>query len=118
MPRDPRAWLWDVQLAGEAIAQFIAGLDAQAYEDSELVHSAVERKFAIIGEALNQLSKLAPSAAAEITDLPKIVAFRNQLMHNYVSVDHATVWGVVNTSLPKLMADVSALLANWPDASQ
>ena len=31
MPRDPRAWLWDVQQAGEAIAQFIAGLDAQAY---------------------------------------------------------------------------------------
>jgi uncharacterized protein with HEPN domain len=51
MPRDPRAWLWDVQQAGEAIAEFIAGLDEQAYAESELVYSAVERKFAIIGEA-------------------------------------------------------------------
>ena len=42
MRRDPRAWLWDVQQAGEAIAQFVAGLDAQTYADSELVHSAVE----------------------------------------------------------------------------
>ena len=116
MRRDPRAWLWDVQQAGEAIAQFVAGLDAQTYADSELVHSAVERKFAIIGEALNQLSKQAPEVAARITDLPKIVAFRNQLMHNYVSVDHATVWGVANTALPKLMADVNALLAQFPEA--
>jgi uncharacterized protein with HEPN domain len=38
-----------VQQAGEAIAQFIAGLDAEAYAESERVHSAVERKFAIIG---------------------------------------------------------------------
>jgi uncharacterized protein with HEPN domain len=48
--------------------------------------------------------------------LPKIVAFRNQLMHNYVAVDHVTVWGVANTSLPKLMDDVNAFLAKWPDA--
>lgn len=61
-------------------------------------------------------SRQARPLAAEITDLPKIVAFRNQLMHNYVTVDHATVWGVANTSLPKLMADVNALLAKWPDA--
>jgi uncharacterized protein with HEPN domain len=116
MPRDPRALLWDVQQVGEAIAEFIAGLDERAYAESELVHSAVERKFAIIGEALNQLSKLAPSVAAEITDLSKIVAFRNQLMHTYVAVDHATVWGVANTSLPKLMNDVNALLTKLPDA--
>ncbi len=24
MPRDPRAWLWDVQQASEAIAEFLA----------------------------------------------------------------------------------------------
>jgi uncharacterized protein with HEPN domain len=62
------------------------------------------------------LAKLALSVAAGITDLPKIVAFRNQLMHNYVAVDHATVWGVANMSLPTLMDDVNALLAKWPDA--
>jgi uncharacterized protein with HEPN domain len=44
--------------------------------------------------------------------LPKIVAFRNQLMHNYVSVDHATVWGVANAALPKLVADVIVWLAD------
>ena len=117
MPRDARAWLWDLQQAGEAITLFIAGLDEQKYAASDLVQSAVERKFAIIGEALNQFSKLEPSLAAAIFDLPKIVAFRNQLMHNYVSVDHATVWGVAIMSLPKLLLDVKLILDNWSDST-
>ena len=54
MQRDPRAWLWDVRDAATAIAGFTAGLDSGSYARSELVHSAVERKFEIIGEALLQ----------------------------------------------------------------
>jgi uncharacterized protein with HEPN domain len=37
--------------------KFVAGLDSAGYASSELIHSAVERKFEVIGEALNQLSK-------------------------------------------------------------
>jgi uncharacterized protein with HEPN domain len=61
MQRDPRAWLWDAQAAAEAIETFVSGLDAPGYAASELVHSAVERKFEIIGEALNQLAKANPA---------------------------------------------------------
>ena len=46
-----------------------------------LVYSAVERKFAIIGEALSQLAKARPEMAARIPHVPQIVAFRNQLIH-------------------------------------
>jgi len=40
-----------------------------------------------IGEALNQLVKLNAALAGRISDLPKIVAFRNQLIHGYASVN-------------------------------
>jgi hypothetical protein len=30
MPRDPRAFLWDVREAGRAIQAFTAGMDAEA----------------------------------------------------------------------------------------
>jgi len=83
MQRDPRAWLWDVREAALAIDSFVAGLDAEAYARTALVHSAVERKFEIIGEALNQLSKADPGLAARVPHLPQIVAFRNQLIHGY-----------------------------------
>jgi uncharacterized protein with HEPN domain len=43
-------------------------------------------------------------------NLPQIVAFRNQLIHGYARVDHATVWGVVQYSLPDLRAVVDTLL--------
>jgi len=79
MHRDPRAFLWDVQAAAQAIHAFTADLDSKAYLGNELVQAAVERKFEVIGEALNQLAKLAPATAGRIPDVPQIVAFRNQL---------------------------------------
>jgi uncharacterized protein with HEPN domain len=53
MQRDPRAFLWDVREAALAILSFTKGLDAKAYVGNELVQAAVERKFEVIGEALN-----------------------------------------------------------------
>ena len=110
MQRDPRAWLWDVREAAQAIESFVAGLDAGSYAKSELVHSAVERKFEVIGEALNQLSKADASMSAKVPHLAQIVAFRNQLIHGYALVDHDTVWGVIQQSLPALREAVEALL--------
>jgi uncharacterized protein with HEPN domain len=110
MQRDPRAWLWDVREAALAIRTFVSGLDQFGYANSELVHSAVERKFEVIGEALNQLSKAEPAMAGRIPHLPQIVAFRNQLIHGYALVDHPTVWNVIQSSLPELQDSVAQLL--------
>ena len=110
MQRDPRAWLWDVREAASTIEQFTAGLNADIYARTPLVYSAVERKFEIIGEALNQLAKVRPDLAARIPYLPQIVAFRNQLIHGYARVDHDTVWEVIGHSLPQLRTAVDELL--------
>ena len=53
MERNPRAYLWDVLQAADAIDRFSAGLDAVGYAENALVRSAVERQFEIIGEALH-----------------------------------------------------------------
>ena len=63
MERDPRVYLWDVGQAADEIVEFTAALDAAGYQNDPLVRAAVERKFEIIGEALNKLSKLAPELA-------------------------------------------------------
>jgi uncharacterized protein with HEPN domain len=110
MQRDVRAFLWDVREAALAIQNFTTGLDADGYMTNELVQSAVERKFEVIGEALNQLAKANASIAARIPDLTQIVAFRNQLIHGYATVRARTVWNVAQTSLPALMTCVDSLL--------
>jgi uncharacterized protein with HEPN domain len=110
MLRDARAHLWDVQQAADAILRFIAGLDVQTYAATEVVHSAVERKFEIIGEALSQLSKLDPALANRIPDVAAIVAFRNVLIHGYAAVEHDRVWRIADASLPGLRATIADLL--------
>lgn len=110
MQRDPRAFLWDLREAAQAIQSFTAGLDVNGYVGNELVQAAVERKFEVIGEALNQLAKLDPAMAARIPDVPQIVAFRNQLVHGYATVNPDTVWNIAQNALPGLLAAVQSLL--------
>lgn len=75
------------------------------------MRSAVERQFEILGEALNQLSRLDSDMAEKIPDLPRIVAFRNILIHGYASVDDRLVWGIVESRLEPLLDAIAALLS-------
>lgn len=110
MRRDARAYLWDIRQAADAIMRFVADLDAVSFAEDELVHSAVERKFEIIGEALGQLSKIDPELARRIPDVRDIIAFRNVLIHGYAGIEHVRVWDIAQSSLPGLRAVVAALL--------
>jgi uncharacterized protein with HEPN domain len=113
--RDVRGYLWDVSEAARAIAQFVEGIDAVTYTESELIHSAVERKFEIFGEALSLLSKIDFVTASRIPDSRQIIAFRNVLIHGYAVVEHDRVWNVIKQSLPNLAAVVTALLNERED---
>jgi uncharacterized protein with HEPN domain len=75
-----------------------------------MLRSAVERQFEIIGEVLNQLSKVDPGAAARIPELGRIVAFRNILIHGYAAVDDDLVWQVLVDKLPGLQHPLHELL--------
>jgi uncharacterized protein with HEPN domain len=110
MQRDSRAFLWDVRESALAIQSFTAGMDAVAYAGNAMAQAAVERKFETIGEALNKLAKLDASVAARIPDLPQIVAFRNQLIHGYATVNVSTVWNIAQNALPALINAVQVLL--------
>ncbi len=85
-------------------------MDLASYTANEMAQAAVERKFEIIGEALNQLSKLDVALADRIPDLAQIVAFRNQLIHGYATVNVGTVWNVVQNALPPLLKAAQYLL--------
>ena len=76
-----------------------------------MLRLAVERAFAIIGEALVQLTRLDAALAARITESHSIIAFRNILVHAYAQVDDRIVWGIVQTKLPVLVREVAALMA-------
>jgi uncharacterized protein with HEPN domain len=110
MRRDPRRYLWDAITAAERARDFTAGCSLSAYQSNAMLRAAVERQFEIIGEALNQLSRVAPEVTAAIPDLGRIVAFRNILIHGYASLDDALVWQVLTERLPALEGVLRAIL--------
>lgn len=111
MPRDPRAWLWDIQQAAKRVFKFLEGQDLQSYLLNDLVRSAVERQFEIMGEALTQLAKHSPELAAAVPHWREIIGFRNLLIHGYSTIDDARVWRIAQVDLPPLADAVDRLLA-------
>ena len=110
MRLETKALLEDARLAGERILRFTSGRSRDEFLQDELLRSAVERQFEIIGEALNRLRRLDATTASALSDLPRIVAFRNILAHGYSVVDPNIVWDVVEMGLPRLMDEVTGLL--------
>jgi uncharacterized protein with HEPN domain len=108
--RDPRAYLWDVREAADAIAGFVLGRSFDDYSGDLMLRSAVERQLAIIGEALSLLARVDQPLAARIPELRRVIAFRNVLIHGYDRVDNTWVWRIVEIDLPLLRRHVADLL--------
>ena len=107
MQPESRVFLYDIRQAAELILQFTKDKSFANYSQDEMLRSAVERQFGIVGKAINQMSRVDPEIAASLTEYQHIVAFRNILVHR---VDDQIVWGILTTQLPVLLADVQQLL--------
>ena len=114
MRLEAKKCLEDVRQAAELVLQFTVGKSFADYDASPLMRSAVERQFEIIGEAINRLSKIDPTVTAGLPDAPRIVAFRNILIHAYDVVDNHVVWDVIQNNLVPLRDHVTTLLHQVP----
>lgn len=110
MSHDARKYPHDVNIAAEKIQAFTRGRTFSEYQDDDLLKSAFERRFEIIREALNQLSRRQPEICQRITGYRRAIAFRNILIHGYAEVDDEVVWRVLTDNLPALHADVMSML--------
>ena len=79
-----------------------------------MFRSAVERQFEIIGEAFVGLRRIDPSVAAQLPDLPKVIAFRNVLIRGYATIDHQIVCDAIRDGLPRLLIALNQMLGNPP----
>ncbi len=110
MHADAKKLLWDAHRAAERVARFTHARSCDDYMADEFLRSAVERQLEIVGEALNRLRRIDEDTAALIVELPRVVGFRNVLIHGYASVDNRVVWGIVEADLPPLLEKLKALL--------
>lgn len=109
-PRTPQL-LEDIRDAAAFIVEMTRGVTLERYAADRMLRQAVERNFEIIGEAVKRLSAADPVTAARIGHREQIIAFRNILIHGYDLLDHGLVLNTAENQVPKLLAEVEALLA-------
>jgi len=112
MQLETRKLLYDIQQATGRLLEFSKDKTFSDYEDDDLLRSAVERQFEITGEAVRQLDKLAPDLAKQLSEYPRIIAFRNILIHGYAEVDDRLVWDILESRVGTLHEEVSSLLGS------
>jgi len=111
MRPEARAYLHDIERAAVLIDQFRQGRSFDDYLSDALLRSGVERQLEIIGEAVNNLSRIDPATAAALTGRRRIIALRNILIHGYATIDDRVIWNIIERDVPSLQAEVRVLLA-------
>ena len=109
MRREVKAVLHDALKAGDDIERYTTGLEYEDYNDDDQLQAAVERKFEIIGEALNRALRFDPTALDVVTEHDRIIGFRNVISHGYDVVDNRLIWDAVRNHLPRLRQEPQQL---------
>jgi uncharacterized protein with HEPN domain len=104
-------YLGHILKAIERIVRYTADMDEVAFLNSELVQDAVIRNIEIMGEASNNIQRVAPAFAAQHDHIPWLVVYtmRNRVSHGYDKVDFEIVWKTIQGDLPGLYQQVQAL---------
>jgi uncharacterized protein with HEPN domain len=108
------------EAAGQAI-EYLQHIDKlEDFRNDRRNQDAAVRNIEIIGEAANNIERMAPGFAAAHPQLPwkEIRGMRNVVIHEYFVVDVARVWGTVKTNLPQLTQQINALLLELRLAEQ
>lgn len=110
MTNEARQRLRDALESCRAIRRYTDGVDFAAYLRNDMLRDAVERRFIIIGEALNRAQASHPALAEQIRELRRIVGMRNRVVHGYDAVDNEVVWTVAMRNVPLLQSRLADLL--------
>ncbi len=100
----------------ERIDRYTEDMDEVTFLNSELVQDAVIRNIEIIGEASNNIQRIAPEFALQHDNIPWQVMYtmRNRVSHGYHKVDIEIVWKTIQGDLPRLYEQVRELVKAQP----
>ena len=102
-------YFYDALIAARSIQGFCSNKSFEDYCSDDLLASAVERKFEIIGESLNRVKRTNAEDLNVISEWPAIIGFRNILAHTYDHVEDTVIWGIVSEQLPRFIAELEAI---------
>ncbi len=109
MSKEIKAYYEDIQFSINRIEYHIAQVKSfTEFKNAFTVYDAVERRLAIIGEALWKIDKMDKDAA--ITDKQRIIGLRHILTHEYDLVNEEIIWKIIEQNLSLLKEEVDKIL--------
>ncbi len=108
----PRAWrlrIEDILEAINNIAEDIAAMEYQQFQNDRKTRNSVIRELQIIGEAARYIP---PEIEARYPNIPwrLMRGMRNILVHEYFGVDWAIIWQTAKVNLPPLEGSLQKIL--------
>ncbi len=113
MSRDKASFL-DIVSAARRILQFAEGIDKSELETNEEKQSAILYQIIVMGEATKRLS---PEFREQYPEIPwkDIAGMRDILAHQYDRLNLNTLWDVIQSDIPEVLALLESLLLNSTD---
>ena len=100
--REISDYLLDIRNAIAEVEEFTLGMDYEAFAGDKKTINAVIRSLEVLGEATKHIPASFRKKHPEIP-WSKMAGMRDILIHDYMGVNHRTVWNVVRERLPELM---------------
>lgn len=105
MKKEINSYIEDIAFSIERIEFHIKDIISfSEFKISYTVYDAVERRLAIIGEAMWQMNKIDPEI--DFTDKAKIIGLRHILTHDYDLVSPEIIWKILETNLHVLKQEI------------
>jgi len=111
LEKDYKAYVSHILESIILIEKYTKDISFEEFENDRKTIDAVIRNFEIIGEASSKLPK---EFKEKYTEVPwkSIIGLRNILIHDYLGVDIAAVWGNIKQELPRLKEQIKSILGH------
>ncbi|MDP1693605.1 MAG: DUF86 domain-containing protein [Burkholderiaceae bacterium] len=106
--REWRFYIDDMIAFAEKVLAYTDALDQARFVASGLNYDATLRNLELIGEAATHVPDAIRAAHPQVP-WRLIIATRNRLIHGYLGIDNDTLWSIVVSDLPALLASLRAL---------
>lgn len=111
MPRKYELYLRDILQASERILSYTHELTEEQFSVNSQIIDAVLFNLFVIGEAVRNIPDEVRQTYAEV-EWRQINALRNFIAHVYFGINIKTIWGIVETNVPRLKVDIERILSD------
>lgn len=101
--REWRFYLDDMIGFCERVLTFTGGVSQTEFVGDIMRFDATVRNIELVGESATHIPEQVRQSSSAIL-WRMVIATRNQLIHGYLGIDNDTLWSIVETDIPKLLA--------------